>query len=330
MAAQLRAEKPTGLVAYPLLLVEGDAKTGRSAASYELSASPHVGRSFVFDMGEGTADEYAHLGPYEVVRHNGTFTDLRSQMTLATKVPKVETKPNLIVLDDGTNLWDMLTNWTQDRARRGKANQKALEADPDAPIVVAPNLWNDRADRWWDIVNLLRMWDGIGIIICRGREVTKFDGERPMAGQTEYSIEAHKGLLGAVTAWVQMTRPHKATLMGIRSFNVEVPARGLPLPESNPLEHLVFEVMGAGGFDSSSRVVPDIGLNVAAAKNELIKVLFDRGFTPDEAFAEAAKMWNGADFGEEVSAAEVDVLFTKAAKMKGPQFDKTALAAVAS
>lgn len=328
MAAQLRAEKPTGNVAYPLVLVEGDAKTGRSAASYMLSASSRVGRSFVFDMGEGTADEYAHLGPYEVVRHNGTFTDLRGQMRLATEVPKRDSKPNLIVLDDGTNFWDMLTDWTQDRARRGKANKEALARDPDAAIVVAPNLWNDRADRWWDIVNLLRMWDGIGIIICRGREVTKFDGERPVAGQTEYTIDAHKGTLGAVTAWVQMTRPHTATLMGLRSFGVEVPRGGLRLPDENPLEHLVFDIMGAGGFTTSSRVAPDIGVDIPAAKNRLIDTLYHAGFKPDDAFAEATKMWLGAglpakdDADREVSKAEVNALILAAAERIGPQYDE--------
>src|SRR5690606_13461595 len=78
----LRTRKPTGQVAYPTIVIEGAEKVGKTYAALALSSSEKVGRTFVFDMGEGSADEYAALGPYEVVDHEGTFTDLLAQIKL--------------------------------------------------------------------------------------------------------------------------------------------------------------------------------------------------------------------------------------------------------
>jgi len=63
----LKTRKPTGLSAWPMILVDGIPKAGKSCMSYELSASDKVGRTFVFAIGERSVDEYQSLGPYEIV-----------------------------------------------------------------------------------------------------------------------------------------------------------------------------------------------------------------------------------------------------------------------
>lgn len=322
---QLRARPPTGKVAWPLILVEGMEKAGKSYASYVLSTSPRVGRTFVFDLGEGTGDEYAQLGPYEMVDHNGTFTDLYAQMKLATEVPPTNGKPNVIILDEGSNLWSLLKEWTENRARNSKKNQDALKADPDAEIDVSMNLWNDNADRWYQVVNLLRNWPGIAVMICRGKEVAKVQGGKPVAGQSEWKVEAHKSIGFEASAWVRMSRPHTATLIGVRSLSVEVPAKGLPLPAQNPLDHLVFDVLGAeSGFVASQRVMPVQGVDIAAAKSRLIDTVFRCGYDPDAAREKAAGLWIEA-FGQhkpgehpDVAPQELTALLLKAAELPAP------------
>jgi len=283
----LRARPPTGHVAYPLILVEGEEKGGKSAVSYRLSASPKVGRTWVLDLGEGTSDEYKHLGPYEVLDHDGTFSDVYGQLRAATLEPQVEGRPNVIVLDDGTNLWALLKDWADARARRSTRGQAALKKDPDAEVDVPMNLWTDANGRWGQVVNLLRNWDGIGIICAQGREVAKVENGKPVANQTEWKVDAQKGTAAAATAWVRMSRPHTATLIAVRSFTVEVPAKGLVLPEDppgGPLEHLVFGVLGVGGFGSSSRVQGSLADMTAE----------DRGETPDPDEIARASGWESA------------------------------------
>ena len=285
---KLRTRQPTGQIAWPLILVEGEEKVGKSYASYSLSADPRVGRTFVLDLGEGTADEYKALGPYEVIEHNGTYADMLDQLRAACDVPQQEGKPNVIVIDSATAVWELIKDWTEHRARNSNAGRKRLADDPDAEVDVPMNLWNDARERWNRIVNLLRKWDGIGILICRARETAKVQGGKPVAGQTDYTIEAHKSTPFAVKAQVRMTKPHTATLVAIHKLGAHVPLKGVPLPDENPLGHLVWDVLGAG--TGPARIVNGtIGLTVGAAKTRLLAMLDARNVP--ESRGVAMKLW---------------------------------------
>src|SRR3978361_907671 len=101
----LNTRKPTGNGADPLLLVEGSEKAGKTYAALSLSQSERVGRTFILELDEPTADEYASLGDFEILEHNGTYTSILDQLTEATKVEMVDGKPNVIILDSGSALW---------------------------------------------------------------------------------------------------------------------------------------------------------------------------------------------------------------------------------
>lgn len=289
----LRARKPTGNVAWPLVLVEGPEKSGKSYVSFSLSASEKVGRTFVFDFGEGAADEYAALGRYEVVDHDGTYTDFIGQLAAAMAEPSDPDRPNVIVIDSGTILWELLKNWASARARRSKTNKALLAQDPDAEINVSSTYWNDANDRWGRMVHMFRTWNGIGVIICRAKEVSKMgrDGN-PVAGQTEYRVEGQKMLPYNVSAQIRCHGPRRASLVAVRSLAVEVPPAGMDLPEQAPLERVVFDILGAGApFGLSSAVEGQIGRPVAAAKNELVDVFVRAGFDPENARTLASEAW---------------------------------------
>lgn len=303
----LRTRKPTGHVAFPIILVEGAEKVGKTYISLALSASEHVGRTFAFDLGEGSADEYDALGPYEVVDHDGSFTDLLGQVKLATEEPTVDGKPNVIVIDSGTVLWESIKDWADARARRGKKAQGILRNDPDADVSIPMNIWTDAADRWGQLMHALRYWDGIAVLICRGKEVAKVGADgQPVNGQTDYKIEAHKSTVFQVSAHVRVDGPKKARLMSVRSLHVEVPPNGLALPEANPLEHVVFDVLGAGGaFGTSSAVAPKIGRPAGDAKTELVGIFTRAGYEPEPAKAAAITVWNAGPCPDAAKADEV-------------------------
>lgn len=305
----LRTRKPSGQVAWPLILVEGAEKTGKSAQSYSLSADPRVGRTFVLDIGEGTADEYARLGPYEVIEHNGTYTDMWEQLGFACKEPSPAGRPNVIEIDAGSNLWDLLKDWTNHRARNSKTGRKKLEADPDAEIDPSMNLWNDARDRWYRIINQLRRSGCIGVIICRAREVAKVKDGQPVANETDYKVEAEKGTPFAATAQVRMTKPHKATLVAVRSLDVDVPEKGIALPDVNPLGHLVFDLLGCGEGTVAANITHGVvGLPTPEAKNRLLDLVSRHGYSGDEAKAKAAELWTLPPGAEVAPAALASVL----------------------
>lgn len=237
-----------------MILVEGAEKVGKTYTALSLSSSPRIGRTFAFDLGEGTADEYAALGPYEVVDHDGTFVGFMEQLRLACAEPTVDDKPNVIVIDSVTVLWETIKAWADERARRGKKAKTLLREDPDAEISIPMNIWTDAADRWGQMIHALRYAPVVSVLIARGKEVAMVgrDGQ-PVDGKTDYKIEAHKSTASQATALVRVDGPGKARLMGVRSLSVQVPRSGLDLPEHDALHHLVFDVMGAGGdFGPSS------------------------------------------------------------------------------
>lgn len=314
--SKLRTRPPTGAVPWPLLLVEGGEKAGKSYAAYRLAADERVGRTFVIDLGEGTADEYARLGPYEVVVHDGTYNDILEQVRAACAEPTEPGKPNVLVIDSATALWNLIKSWAESRARNSRAGKRKLQEDPDAEIDVSMNLWNDAADRWYRVLNELRRSNVVGILIAQGKEVAKVQGGQPVVGQTEYKVEAHKGTPFAVTAQVRMTKPHTATLVAVRSLDVEVPARGLSLPDDNPLGHLVFDVLGAGKESAPAQIVHGaVGLSVADAKNKLVAVLTERNILGATDVARSAWEAVGPGRVDEVSHAQLQRVMEEAERI---------------
>jgi hypothetical protein len=274
-----------------MIVVEGGEKVGKSYSAFELSRSPKVGRTLVFDMGEGSGDAYAELGPYELVEHDGTFGDFLAQLKAAAALPMVEGRPNVIVIDSVTVLWEMLKDWGGQRARKGRKARETLHRDPDAEIKVPMNIWTDIADRWGQVVHTLRYSPVISILIARGREVAKVDKDgSPIAGETEYKLDAHKATVFQAGAHVRCIAPTRTRLMSVWSLHVQVPPAGIDLPDVMPLEHLIFDVIGAGSeFATSTAIAPVQSRTVGSAKQQLIGIL-ERGQVP-EPTAAAAKIW---------------------------------------
>lgn len=311
---QLRTRPPTGKAAWPLILLEGEEKAGKSFGAYALSASPLVHRTFVFDLGDGTADEYADLGPYEVVDLTGTYSDLVEQIRAATAVPPgPHGEPNVYIIDSGTDLWNLLKDWAGARARRSKKGRDALAADPDAEVDTPMNLWNDAKDRWATVVNLLRRSGGIGIITAQGSEVTKIENGQPTR-DTTWSVNAEKTIPAAATCWVRVQRdPRRYTLVGARRLGLEVPRGGMPLPVEGTLHHLVFEVIGAGATFSAPTVQPaTLGLTHKQAKRRLLDAIQAAwpALSKDEAQEEARSMWieSGLEDVEDIGGAQIAML----------------------
>lgn len=313
--SRLRTRKPSGQVAYPMLLVEGAEKAGKSHATLALSASQRIGRMFVFELGERAADEYAPLGDFEIVEHNGTYADLLDQIRAACTEPAEDGRPNVIVIDSMSMLWSLLKDQASQAARRSKRAQKILADDPDADIETTMTYWTTAKDRWWAVINTLRGWPGITVLTCRAGEVTKVQGGQPVAGQTEWSRELEKGTPFAMTGIVRCAHPKPPTLVAVQSLHLTLPAKGLALPSENALESLIFDTLGAGGsFEQSPVVNPSPGIPANEAKGLLwatgCEHVTDQDKDKAKAIAKdsAASAWSaaGLDGRAEVTADELE------------------------
>src|SRR4051812_29018443 len=105
----LTTRKPSGIVPWPIVLVEGPEKSGKTWMALELSSSDRIGRTVLVELGaEGAADQYGAIpgAEYEIAEHNGTFDGLaeviRDAAVEAEKELSESGKPLLLVIDTGT------------------------------------------------------------------------------------------------------------------------------------------------------------------------------------------------------------------------------------
>ncbi|MCK9894731.1 hypothetical protein [Frankia sp. AgB32] len=226
---QLQTRKPTGRVSYPLVLVEGGEKSGKTTAAVILSSSGKVGRTLWFDLGEGSADEYGSWpgARYEVVEHDGTYASILGQVRAAKaearRAADAGELPTVLVMDTGSDLWGGLADWAANRARGRR------KAGPDDEVVVSMDLWNDAKARYRRVMTELLMFPGIVVMIARGGEVAAVEGGRPVEGKKDYKVEGHKSLAYDATVWLRMDRTGPPQIIGARSVHAGIrPGRDRP------------------------------------------------------------------------------------------------------
>ncbi|MFF3406675.1 AAA family ATPase [Streptomyces sp. NPDC002742] len=267
MGIKLKTRKPTGIVPWPLLLLEGEEGAGKTYSAAEFSASDRIGQMYWIDLAEGSADEYAAIpgADYAIIDHDGTYRDILEQIRAvyleARRAAAAGEPPVVLSVDSGTALWRMLKTWTHERARRGNRNAKALQEDPDAAIDVGMNLWNDATERWLDIIHLLQTFPGIAIITARGKQITAIDdnGKPVTDGRgralKEWKVQAQKDLAFDASVWVRMRRGQAPQVIKARSLRLRVEdGKPLDLPDFT-IENLVFTRLGCS-VESQPRQMP--------------------------------------------------------------------------
>ncbi|MFF9901215.1 hypothetical protein [Streptomyces longispororuber] len=233
------SRKPTGLPNPPMMLLVGPEKTGKSYAAAQGTSSALIGMTYWIEIGgtEGTANYYGRIegARYEIVPHNGTYQDILDAIRWAVAQPSVDGKPNMIVVDNMTALWDMLSDeqalYARRRAER-KAQQNHRRAPSlDEPVVVDSDLWNRAKDRWGEVLWLLRRHAGPTLLLARQEIVTAFENDKPTREKTR-KIKAERNLPAAVDAIVELHTYGEAHLTGVRTLHWDItPGQSIPFPD---------------------------------------------------------------------------------------------------
>lgn len=299
-----RTRRPAGVAAWPAVLVEGPDQIAAARVAYQIAASERIGRTFVADLGGGLADEFDALGEYEVLDLNGTYPDLLTQLRLAADVEPdaLEDKPNAIVLDSVSDLWGLVNDWGDAKARNSNASRALLADDPDASIARPADMWNAIDARWTDVVQVLRRFPGVGVLIARG-----FEGDRG------YQVEGARSLPSVVNAWLHVEGDRvevrgSKTVMPL-DLDLDVDGLTIELPGEEPeewgaLEFVVFKVLGVRGFAPLRVRQAHVGLLKTAAQRRLKTAVARLSTkTGDDLKTEARRWWDLAEldrFGDEL------------------------------
>jgi len=243
----MKTRKPTGKVPWPMLLLAGREKTGKSYTAAQFSASDQVDRTFWIEVGEGTADQYGTIPGvrYEIVEHDGTYDGTLQAVKDAVAVPCTG-KPHCVVLDSATELWDLLCAEQQSEAMRRKKT------------VVTIDQWNVAKKRWKTVIDTLRDHRGPVVLTARYEEVTVMDKKGNPTADKQWKVRAEKNLPFEVDGIIEMLTYRGYYLKGMRSLKFDIPAGDhLPLPTDFTLDWFMRQLDVDGGARSYTALHED-------------------------------------------------------------------------
>ncbi|MFF0721315.1 hypothetical protein [Micromonospora sp. NPDC003816] len=263
----LRTRQPTGRVPWPLILIEGGEKSGKSWACAQFSTSSRIGQMYWIDLGEGAADEYGAIpgAQYLVVEHDGTWAQIQGAVDAvkaeATRAAAAGEPPVVLVIDSMTAEWDLLKDWASDKARRrhnAKARKyKRPELAADEEPTISMDLWNEAGARHRKLMTTLMTFPGIVLLTARGKEVAALDDAgKPIEKQRDYRVEGHKTLGFDVSCWIRLDRAKPGTVVGVRSVHVGIrPGYDSPieLDRNWTVENIVFETLQCAPAEAHTR-----------------------------------------------------------------------------
>lgn len=219
----LKTHKPTGRPSWPILLLAGGEKCGKSYAAAAFSASDLIERTFWIQIGEGTVEEYGRMpgARYEVVEHDGSYPSMLEQLEEIVKLPRTRSgKPHAIVVDSMSKLWELLCDEQETIAVQRKKT------------VVTMDQWNKAKRRWNKFYDTLRRSFGPVILTARYEQVAVVVDGKPVEGKSQWKIKAEKNLPYEVDGIVEIPKPRQFYLNGVRSLVFDIPPGGhLPMPD---------------------------------------------------------------------------------------------------
>lgn len=253
----LKTRKPTGKPPWPMLLLAGAEKCGKSYSAAEMSRSDLIGRTIWFEVGEGAADQYGALpgARYEIAEYDGSFQQLLAGIQEAVTLPIVNGRPNAIVIDSMTEVWELLCNEQQHAANVRR------KAAPGTDATITMDQWNVAKRRWRRIIDALRLNPGPVILTARFEQVTVMDKTGKPTADKEWKIRAEKNLPFEVDGIVEIPKPRTHYLNGMRSVLINVPVGGhMPMPDFS-LDKLFRDLGLDQGNSERSYTAPKIDPN---------------------------------------------------------------------
>jgi hypothetical protein len=233
---ELKTRQPTGKPSWPIVLLSGAEKSGKTYAAAQASSSDLIGRTLWVTVGEDQPDEYGAIdgARFEIVEHDGTFRGTLAALNGCAALPSGD-KPNLIVLDSATRMWDLLCDEAQASAnRRAEAKAKKYNRPaPDEDVTIAMDLWNAAKQRWAHVMDALRAHQGPSLITARLDVVAVVDDRGEPTKERVSKVKAEKSLPFDVGAIVELSESGRtAALKGVRSLRFKpTEQQAVPFPD---------------------------------------------------------------------------------------------------
>lgn len=220
----LTTRKPTGKPSWPITLIAGAEKTGKSYSAALAAGSDLIAATYWVGIGEDAPDEYGLISDFDIVQHDGTYKDILRVLTEIAAQPKRKDGQILLVVDSMTRLWDLLADNAQATAnRRASAKAKRLNrAEPQGDSQITMDLWNAAASQWNHIMDAIRAHQGPSILTARLESVTVMADNGEPTKEKQLKVKAHKSLPFDVGAIIDMPVRGETYISGVRSVRLQL------------------------------------------------------------------------------------------------------------
>lgn len=215
MATQRRTRRPTGKASWPMLLLAGREKCGKTYTAAQFSGSDLVGATYFIEIGEGSADPYAGIpgADFLLVEHDGSWADILAAVEWVVEQPPAGGLPSCLIIDSMTELWGLLGD-EQDSiaAKRGKST-------------ITMDQWNSAKKRWRKVIDAARKMRGPVIMTARYNEVSVIEAGKPTE-RKQWKVDAEKNLAYEVDGIITWQEARQPWVQGIRTVAFDVPKGG--------------------------------------------------------------------------------------------------------
>jgi hypothetical protein len=316
--------QPTGLPSWPIGLVAGVEKSGKTWKLVEASSSKLINRTFWIGVGEDDPDEYGILpgARFEIVQHDGTYRGiLNALIGAAAQEPGSNGEPNLIVLDSITRLWTLLCDSIQETQNERWAKKNQGKQIPDDGIRPTIDLWNLAKDRWGHCIDVLRKHQGPSLVTARLELISVMEDGQPTK-EKWWKAGGEKNLVYEAGFIVQMRASfpeHDDHLSGVKSarYNHPVDSHGKAVPVALPEDWTVeslWERLGLKEASSPRQHAHTVPQSEAANRNGLLEqirtIAVGAGLDLDAIATDWAEAHDGQPISETTDIGGLEVLLS--------------------
>lgn len=215
----VKSRKPTGKPSWPMVVLGGREKAGKTWAALSASVSTLVDHTYYVGIGEDDPDEYSLIpgADFDIVVHDGTFRGILA--AIDSVAAEKGGKPHLLVVDSMTKLWDLVVDNAQrvaNQRRKGKANEASGE------YAISPDLWIVAAQQWKDVMDAIRRHRGPSILTARLDEVMVMNDQGQPTKDKKWKVQAHKSLVFDAGVVVEMHERGHALITGTKSVRMSM------------------------------------------------------------------------------------------------------------
>lgn len=223
---QLRTRKPRTGCVWPFILLTGGEFSGKTTAVGIAAESGRFGRTWVLPFGED-ADQIAEYAPdAEIVEHDGSLYEFAAAVdAIAERVnaePLVDGKPQLVFIDSGSVLWDLLSLIAEARARKTDEAAADLMRNPYASVNIGPLNWSAVNKMWSRIIRQLKSMQAVVVMTSRAKDgvvinsAGQIDNVAARRGDKTYRVAVQSETPYEAHAFVKLDRTEPPAILGVR------------------------------------------------------------------------------------------------------------------